>query len=166
MAIDNEHKLLVEEKKRNGMSIDDIAVDLGYTWREVHNYLQGQGLTGGFQCEIPVNGVNKEWLLRYADTDIRKRNRALRKATGREIKEKHLARLYHQMCKADGSPEPYAASRGECEKCEKFGLCSMGYVRCESVQDWEGDMVEEIMGIVESDREVYEDCYPCTEEVA
>jgi len=166
MAIATTDKPVVEKELSSGSTIAQIAIKMGYTWREVNNYLHGQGLTGGVECRVPHDGIDKAWLLDYAHVDIRKRNKAIRKAQGSDckLKERALSRMYHALCRVEGSPEPYTRRGGECEKCPKWGLCSWDYVRCESIQDWEGDSVNEILMVIESRPEVYEDCYPVGQE--
>ena len=165
MAISKADKPVVEKLFGSGVGLNSVAEQTGYTWREVANYLHGRGLTGGEECWIPWGGVTKEWLLDHAHIDIRKRNKAIRIATKGEFKERGLARLYHQMCRVEGSPSPHEQRGGECEKCPKWGLCSWDYVRCESVQDWEGDSADEALNWIETNEDLYDDCYPVEEEL-
>jgi len=162
VAISREDKSDVEELFSSGVHLNDIAAQTGYAWREVSNYLHGRGLTRGEECWIPWEGITKKWLLDHAHIDIRKRNKAIRHAA--KARKGGLSSAYHELCQVEGSPAPYRHRGGECGKCPKQSLCSAEYVRCESVQDWEDESVDEILKWIENHRELYEDCYPAEEE--
>jgi len=153
-----EDKVEVERLCLEGKSARVIGEMVGCTTRQVNNYLHGQGLKGSAAKEIGKKGIDKQWLLDNAKIDIRKRARAIRKALGTDFKEQGITLLYWDLCRVDGSPEPYRGKN--CETCIKRELCSGGYVRCESIQDWEGRRgIEDIYEVIESNKELYEDCY-------
>ena len=154
-----EDKVEIERLCLEGKSAKAIGEMVGCTTRQVNNYLYRQGLKGSAAKEISEKGINKQWLLDNAGIDIRKRARAIRQALGKDFKEKEITLLYFDLCRVDGSPKPYYSNN--CETCPKRELCSLGYVRCESIQDWEGKReVEEIYRVIESNEELYKDCYP------
>ena len=162
MAISKEDKLDVEESFSSGLGLNDIADQTGYTWREISNYLHGRGLTRGEECLIPREGVTRKWLLDHAHIDIRKRKKAIRSGLG--MLTGGLSKAYHELCRVEGSPLPYKHHGGECGKCPKKELCSCEYVRCESLQDWEGESANEALRWIEGNSELCEDCYPVNKE--
>jgi hypothetical protein len=148
-----------------GKSLREVTEEVGCGVNQVKNFVYGEGLAGATASPLPREGVTRQWLLDNVEIDERRKLKILREGLGREIRQAELIKWYFQLCRVEGSPEPHVGGRyRDCSKCPKAGVCSWGYVRCESIQAWEPEReVEETMRVIEEDRNLYEDCFPTGE---